>query len=139
MYILTTIALPRKKVYIHILPRSPTNSLSRTLHRILTNSHESRHSPCPHAHSRIPHRARLHPRGHRSTHEFNDAVNLSRGLGLQSQAPLVGLQSRSELVKLAFEYLIEVVHGQLDAMVGHAALAVVVRADLLGAVARADL
>jgi len=49
------------------------------------------------------------------------------------------LQGRRQLVELAFEDLIEVVDGDLDAVVGDAPLAIVVGADLLGPVARAHL
>src|SRR4051794_9517697 len=60
-------------------------------------------------------------------------------LRLQAPALLVGLESCRELVQLALEDRIEVVRGQLDAVIGDPALAVVVRADLLGAVAGAAL
>src|SRR5213592_4742122 len=61
------------------------------------------------------------------------------GLRLQAPALLVGLEPGGELVKLAFEDRVQVMRGQLDAVVGDSALAVVVGADLLRAVARADL
>src|SRR2546421_7937339 len=59
--------------------------------------------------------------------------------GFQRLAPLFGLQRLGELVQLAFEDAVEVVHGQLYAVVGDAVLGIVVRADLLGPLARADL
>ena len=62
-------------------------------------------------------------------------------VGLRREAPalLVGLERGGELVELALEHAVEVVHGDLDAVVGDAALGEVVGADLLGAVAGADL
>ena len=50
-------------------------------------------------------------------------------------APLFGLQRLGELVQLAFEDAIEVVHGQLYAVVGDPVLRIVVGPDLLGALA----
>ncbi len=64
----------------------------------------------------------------------------ARGLDLlgllgEARAALVGLQGIGELVELAVEGLVERVQRELDAVIGHAALAIVVGADLLGAVA----
>src|SRR2546430_9674553 len=59
--------------------------------------------------------------------------------GLERLAPLFGLERLGDLVQLAFEDAVEVVHGQLYAVVGDAVLGIVVRADLLGPLARADL
>src|SRR6266487_6384935 len=59
--------------------------------------------------------------------------------GFERLAALFSLQCLGELVQLAFENAVEVVHGQLYAMVGDPVLRIVISADLLGPPARADL
>ena len=59
----------------------------------------------------------------------------SDGCGFQSLAAFLRGQRLGELVQLAFEYAIEVVHGQLYAVVGDPVLRLVVGPDLLGALA----
>src|SRR5215218_9898348 len=59
--------------------------------------------------------------------------------GVEPAALLVVLQRRRDVVELAREQLVEVVDGELDAVVGDAALGEVVGADLLRPLARADL
>lgn len=61
-----------------------------------------------------------------------------RGLG-QQPALLVGLKRGGELVKVSLQHAIKVMDRDLYAVVGDAALGEVVGADLLSAVARADL
>src|SRR5688500_8992305 len=51
---------------------------------------------------------------------------------------VLGGQRADQLVELAFQYLRQAVEGQVDAVVGDAALREIVGADALGAVARAD-
>src|SRR5436190_16016367 len=59
--------------------------------------------------------------------------------GFESLAPLFRGQRLRKLIEFAFEDPVEVVHGQLYAVVGDAVLRKVVGADLLGALAGADL
>src|SRR3954447_18960386 len=59
--------------------------------------------------------------------------------GLECVSPLLGGQCLGELVQLAFQDAIEIVHGQLYAVVGDAVLRIVVGADLLRTLAGADL
>ena len=49
------------------------------------------------------------------------------------------IQRANELVEVAVHDIVELVEGQIDAMVGDAALRKIVRANALGAIARADL
>src|ERR671920_29285 len=64
---------------------------------------------------------------------------LLRGGGVEAAALLVVLQRRRDVVEVAAEQLVEVVHRELDPMVGDAALGEVVGADLLRALPRAHL
>src|SRR5207244_2509636 len=57
----------------------------------------------------------------------------------ERQATLFGAECLGELVQLALEGSVELVRGQLDSVIGDAVLGKVVGADLLGALARADL
>src|SRR5258707_680323 len=59
--------------------------------------------------------------------------------GFESLAAFLGGQRLGELVELAFEDPVEVVHGQLYAVVGDAVLRIVVGTNLLRALARPDL
>src|SRR5690242_19743210 len=61
------------------------------------------------------------------------------GTLLQPPALLIVLERVGEFTQLAQQDLVEVVHAQVDAVVVDPALAVVVGADLLGAVAGAHL
>ena len=65
-------------------------------------------------------------------------VQASRGR-LERLPPRLGRERLGELVQLALEHAVELVDGQLHAVVGDAALRIVVGADLLGALAAADL
>src|SRR5947209_12626921 len=58
---------------------------------------------------------------------------------LQTTALLVVLERGGDVVELAHQHGIEVVHAQTDAVVGDALLREVVGADLLGALAGPDL
>src|SRR5687768_3038885 len=62
----------------------------------------------------------------------------SRAVLLQRTPPLLRLERLGEVVEPAGEHLLEV-QGHLHAVVGDAAVRIVVGADLLGTVARADL
>ncbi len=81
--------------------------------------------------------------GVRRRHCLGDGSSLREksdgGLSLEAMALLIRLQSGCDLTQLAFEDLVQIVDRKLDAMVGDAPLAVVIGADLLGPVARADL
>ena len=63
----------------------------------------------------------------------------ARGHCSERAPPVVGRERLGELVELALEDPVELVHGQLDAVVGDPVLGEVVGADLLRALARADL
>src|SRR5918994_1123158 len=63
----------------------------------------------------------------------------TRGLSRQERPLLLGGERIRELAQVAVQDLFEVVCGQLDPVVRDAALRVVVGADLLRALARADL
>src|SRR4051794_5706771 len=58
---------------------------------------------------------------------------------LEAAALLRVLERVRQLVRLAGQHLVEVVDAEVDAVVGHAPLRIVVGADLLRAVARPDL
>src|SRR6185437_2536978 len=63
----------------------------------------------------------------------------SDGCGFQSLAAFLRGQRLGELVQLAFEDTVEVMHGQLYAVVGDSVLRIVVGTNLLRALARPDL
>src|SRR5204863_7311708 len=63
----------------------------------------------------------------------------SSGRSLERLTPLLGAKRVSAAVELPLENAIEAVHGELDAVIGDAVLGEVVRPDLLGALAGADL
>src|SRR4026207_1863426 len=57
--------------------------------------------------------------------------------GLDGRPPFFGRERRCESIQVAFEHLIEVVNGELHAVVGDPVLGKVVRPDLLGSFAGA--
>src|SRR5436190_14443762 len=67
------------------------------------------------------------------------ATGRSDRAGLEREPAVLGLECLGELLQVALEDPVELVHGQLDPVIGEPVLGEVVRPDLLGALAASDL